>query len=74
MDEYELCFRSSDNPRAVFCYHRGFPQKQGFRVSRTKGKTDGFKADMVRGRGSPNGTIELDAKRENAIHRVEIEF
>ena len=73
-DEYELYFRSSDNPRAVFDYYRGFLQKQGFRVARSKAKTDGFKADMVRGRGGPNGTIELHAKRENGLHKIEIEF
>ena len=73
-DEYELYFRSSDIPRAVFDYYRNYLQKQGFRVVRSKAKTDGFKADMVRGRGGPNGTIELDAKRENGLHKVEIEF
>lgn len=73
-DEYELYFRSSDNARAVFDFYRNYLQKQGFRVARSKTKTQGFKADMVRGRGGPNGSIELDAKLESGLHKVEIEF
>lgn len=73
-DEYELYFRSSDNPRAVYDYYRGYLQKQGFRVARTKTKAQGFKADMVRGRGGPNDSVELDVKLEGGLHKVEIEF
>lgn len=73
-DEYELYFRSSDSARAVFDYYRSYLHKQGFRVVRSKSKTQGFKADMVRGRGGPNDTIELDAKLENGLRKVEIEF
>ena len=73
-DEYELYFRSSANPRAVFDYYRAFLQKAGFRVVRSQAKTHGFKANLVRGRGGPNDTIELDAKLENGLHKVEIEF
>lgn len=73
-DEYEIYFRSRDGVRAVFNYYRTFLQRQGFRVIRSVTKQNGFKADMVRGRGGPNGTIELDAKLKDGLHKVEIEF
>lgn len=73
-DEYELYFRSSDNIRAIFDFYRNYLQKQGFRVARTQTKQHGFKADMVRGQGGPDNTVELDAKLKDGRYKVEIEF
>lgn len=73
-DEYEICFRSRDKVRAIFDFYRDYLQQQGFRVARSQIKEHGFKVDMVRGQGSPNDTIELDAKRRDGRYEVEIEF
>ena len=73
-DEYEIYFRSTDDVKAVFGFYRDYLRKQGFRVARSRTKIDGFKADMVRGRGGPNDTIELDVKLKDGRHKVEIEF
>lgn len=73
-DEYEIYFRSSDDAKAVFGFYRDYLRTQSFRVVRSRTKTDGFKADMVRGRGGPDGTVELDAKLKDGRHKVEIEF
>lgn len=73
-DEYDVRFRSQDNVQAVFDFYRNYLQQQGFRVTDSKPTSHGFKADMVRGQGGPNDTIELDAKLKHGWHKVEIEF
>ena len=73
-DEYDLRFRSQDNVQAVFDFYRNYLQQQGFRVTDTKPTSHGFKADLVRGQGGPNDTIELDAKLKHGRYKVEIEF
>ena len=73
-DEYDIRFRSQDNAQAVFDFYRNYLQQQGFRVTDSKPTSHGFKADLVRGQGGPNDTIELDAKLKHGSHKVEIEF
>ena len=73
-DEYDVRFRSQDGVQAVFDFYRTYLQQQGFRVTDTRPTSHGFKADMVRGQGGPNDTIELDVKMKNGRHKVEIEF
>lgn len=73
-DEYDARFRSQDDPRAVFDFYRDYIQQQGFRVTDSRSTSHGFKADMVRGQGGPNDTIELDVKLKHGRHKVEIEF
>lgn len=73
-DEYEIYFRSHDDVRAIFEFYRGYLQQQGFRVTRSQNKEHGFKVDMVRGRGGPNDTVELDVKSKDGRIKVEIEF
>lgn len=73
-DEYDIRFRSQDNAQAVFDFYRNYLQQQGFRVTDSRPTSNGFKADMVRGQGGPNDTIELDAKLKRGWHEVEIEF
>lgn len=73
-DEYELRFRSRDNVQTVFDFYRGYLERQGFRVTDSKPTSHGFKADMVRGQGGPNDTVELDAKLKHGWYKVEIEF
>lgn len=73
-DEYDIRFRSQDNAQAVFDFYRSYLQQQGFRVTDSKPTSHGFKADLVRGQGGPNDTIELDAKLKHGWHKVEIEF
>ena len=73
-DEYDIRFRSQDKVQAVFDLHRDYLQQQGFRVTDSKPTSHGFKADLVRGQGGPNDTIELDAKLKHGWHKVEIEF
>ena len=73
-DEYDIRFRSQDNVQAVFDFYRNYLQQQGFRVTDSKTTSHGFKADMVRGQGGPNNTVELDAKLKHGRYKVEIEF
>ncbi len=73
-DEYDIYFHSSDDVRAVFDYYRAFLEKQGFRVVRSTTRAQGMKADLVRGKGGPNDSIELDAKLEHGRYKVELEF
>lgn len=73
-DEYDIRFHSQDNAQAVFDFYRNFLQQQGFRVTDSKPTSHGFKADLVRGQGSPSDTVELDAKLKHGWHKVEIEF
>ena len=73
-DEYDIRFRSQDNVQAVFDFYRNYLQQQGFRVTDSKPTSHGFKADLVRGQGGPNDTIELDAKLKHGRYKVEIEF
>ena len=73
-DEYDIRFRSQDNPQAVFDFYRNYLQQQGFRITDSKPTSHGFKADLVRGQGGPSDTIELDAKLKHGWHKVEIEF
>jgi hypothetical protein len=73
-DEYEIRFRSQENVQAVFDFYRSYLEQQGFRVTQTKPKSNGFKADMVRGQGGPENTVELDAKLRRGQYKVEIEF
>lgn len=73
-DEYGIHFRSQDNVQAVFDFYRNYLQQQGFRVTDSRPTSHGFKADLVRGQGGPNDTIELDAKLKHGWHKVEIEF
>lgn len=73
-DEYDMRFRSQDNAQAVFDFYRNYLQQQGFRVTDSKPTSHGFKADLVRGQGGPNDTIELDAKLKHGWYKVEIEF
>lgn len=73
-DEYDIRFRSQDNPQAVFDFYRNYLQQQGFRVTDSKPTSHGFAADLVRGQGGPNDTIEPDAKIRHGWHKVEIEF
>ena len=73
-DEYGIHFRSQDNVQAVFDFYRNCLQQQGFRVTDSRPTSHGFKADLVRGQGGPNDTIELDAKLKHGWHKVEIEF
>lgn len=74
VDEYEIRFRSQDDVKAVFDFYRSYLEQQGFRVTQTKPKRNGLKADMVRGQGGPDNTVELDAKLNRGQHKVEIEF
>ena len=73
-DEYDIRFRSQDKVQAVFDFYRDYLQQQGFRVTDSKPTSHGFKADLVRGQGGPNNTIELDAKLKHGMYKVEIEF
>ena len=73
-DEYDIHFRSRDNVQAVFDFYRNYLQQQGFRVTDSRPTSHGFKADLVRGQGGPNDTVELDAKLKHGWHKVEIEF
>ena len=73
-DEYEIRFRSQDNVQAVFDFYRSYLEQQGFRVTQTKPKSNGLKADMLRGQGGPDNTVELDAKLRRGQYKVEIEF
>lgn len=73
-DEYDIRFRSQDKVQAVFDFYRDYLQQQGFRVTDSKPTSHGFKADLVRGQGGPNDTIELDVKLKHGWHKVEIEF
>ena len=73
-DEYDIRFRSQDNVQAIFDFYRNYLQQQGFRVTDSKPTSHGFKADLVRGQGGPNDTIELDAKLKHGRYKVEIEF
>ena len=73
-DEYDIRFHSQDDAQAVFDFYRNSLQQQGFRVTDSKPTSHGFKADLVRGQGGPNDTVELDAKLKHGWHKVEIEF
>lgn len=73
-DEYEMRFRSQDGVQAVFEFYRDYLQRQGFRVADSASKQNGFKANMVRGQGGPNDTIELDVRMRSGLYKVEIEF
>ena len=73
-DEYDIRFRSQDKVQAVFDFYRDYLQQQGFRVTDSKPTSHGFKADLVRGQGGPNDTIELDTKLKHGMYKVEIEF
>ncbi len=73
-DEYDIYFHSQDNVQAVFDFYRDYLQQQGFRVTQSKPTKHGFKADMVRGQGGPNDTVELDAQPKHGRYKVEIEF
>lgn len=73
-DEYEIYFRSQDGVQAVFDFYRSFLERQGFRVTDSRTKSRGLKADMVRGQGGPADTVELDAKLKQGRYKVEIEF
>lgn len=73
-DEYEMYFRSAQNTKAVFDFYRDYLVNQGFQVTNSKTKKAGFKADLMRGKGGPDDTVELDVKLENGRYKVEIEF
>lgn len=73
-DEYKTYLHSPDNVRAIFDFYRGYLEKQGFRVTKSEDKKHGFKANMARGQGGPNDTVELDVKRKDGRYKVEIEF
>ena len=75
-DEYDIRFRSQGNAQAVFdfYFYRNYLQQQGFRVTDSNPTSHGFKADLARGQGGPNDTIELDAKLKHGWYKVEIEF
>lgn len=73
-DEYKIYLHSQDNVQAVFDFYRKYLEQQGFRATESKSKSHGFEADMVRGQGGPNDTIEMDVKLKHGRYKVEIEF
>jgi hypothetical protein len=73
-DEYEIRFRSQDDVQAVFDFYRDYLQQQGFQVADSRPTSHGFKADLTRGQGGPDDSIELDAKLKHGRYKVEIEF
>lgn len=73
-DEYEISFKSEDEPKQIFDFYVDYLQQQGFKVTKTKTKKDGYKADMQRDGGGRNNMVELDVKNRHGRHEVEIEF
>ncbi len=73
-DEYKIYLHSQDDVQAVFDFYRKYLEQQGFRATESKSKSHGFEADMVRGQGGPNDTIEMDVKLKHGRCKVEIEF
>lgn len=73
-DEYDAYFNSSDSVGAIFDFYKAWLEKQGFHATRSKQKSKGFKAHMVRGSGGSGDRVELDAKRDHGRYKVEIEF
>lgn len=74
-DEYELSFQSSDSLERVFAYYRDLLVRQGFQVRNTEtDDRDERKADLRRGQGGSDDSIELEVELRNGRYRVEIEF
>lgn len=73
-DEYDIYFHSADDMNKVFNFYRDYLTQQGFKVSKSEDKKHGFKANLARGQGGPDDTIELDVKMKHGRHKVEIKF